>query len=78
MFSCCDYAEPEAGFLTEKELLTKSFLIGVDKSNILIFCVYLSIAGHLKGSGVCVGTKSGGLTWYLHRCLNFWVFAAEA
>lgn len=43
----CDYVKPEAGFLTEEELLTKSFVIGVDKSHIIIFCVYLSIAGHL-------------------------------
>lgn len=47
MVFCRDYAKPEARFLTEKELLAKSFFIGVDKSHVPIFCVYLSIAGHL-------------------------------
>lgn len=47
MIFYCDYAKPEVEFLTEKELLTKSFFTGVDKSHILVFCVYLSIAGHL-------------------------------
>lgn len=43
----CDYAKTEAGFLTEKELPTKSFFTEVDKSHILIFSVYISLAGQL-------------------------------